>query len=145
MQVHSVSFNIFFSQDGNRQDYRPGMVSFCPLAIFPFIFPSKSDGSVLLLNSDNRRKIFSHPKRGVSRDFYLGCESGLRILRIFYFCTLNGCLVPKTNSLFTQPPLLPPTHTHHTHTHTHTHILSRSLHFSSLFLYRMTWLIETRN
>ena len=58
MQVHSVSFNTLVSQGGNRQDYRPGMVSFCPLAIFPFIFPSKSDGSVLLPNSDNRRKVF---------------------------------------------------------------------------------------
>lgn len=111
---------------------------FAPLAIFHFIFPSKSDKSTLLPNSDNLRKVFSHPRRDVSKDFYLGCESGLGILRIFYFCTLADCLVHKTNSLFTEPPLLPPAHTPPPHTHT------QSL-AHSLLLCTMTWLIETRN
>lgn len=100
-----------------------GVVFFCPLAIFPFIFPSKSDNCTLLPNSDNLRKVFSHPRRNVSKDFYLRCESGLGILRIFYFCTLADYLVRKTNSLFTEPPLLPPAHTH---TPTHSHLLPPS-------------------
>lgn len=76
MQVHYASSDTIFSQNGSSQDYRPGMVSFCLLAVFPFILPSKSDSSALLPNSDNRRKVFSHPRRDVSKDFYLGCESG---------------------------------------------------------------------
>lgn len=92
-----------------------------PPAIFPFILPSKSDGSALLPNSDNHRKVFSYPRRDVSKDFYLGCGSGLGILRIFYFCTSADYLVLKTNSLFAEPPLLPQ-HIH-THPHTHTHSL----------------------
>lgn len=55
---------------------------------------------------------YSHiPGELSQRTFYLGCESGLGILRIFYFCTLADYLVRRTNSLFTQPPLLPPVHT----------------------------------
>lgn len=61
---------------------------------------------------------YSYPKRDASNDFYLGCESGLGILRIFYSCALTDYLVLKNNSLFTPPPLLPPTHTQPlTHSH----------------------------
>ena len=101
---------------------------------FPFApwlsFPSSSLPNQRVLpcfwTQITRRKIFSHPKRDVSKDFYLGCESGLGILRIFYSRTLADSLVHKTNSLFTNHPSFPQ-HINTPTTHTLTYSLPPSL------------------